>query len=155
MHTPTVSTCLWFHGDAEEAVRFYTGLIPNSRITGEFRPDPGGPPVMVTFLLDGVPFKALNGPVPFPFTEAASIVVTTPDQAETDRLWNGLIADGGSESQCAWLKDRFGLSWQIVPEALPRLLNDPDRAAAGRAMQAMFQMRKIDVAGLEKAFRGE
>jgi predicted 3-demethylubiquinone-9 3-methyltransferase (glyoxalase superfamily) len=109
----------------------------------------------VTFTLGGAPFQALNGGPKYEFTEAASISVITRDQAETDRLWEALIADGGSESQCAWLKDRFGLSWQIVPEVLPRLLGAADRQAADRAMQAMLLMRKIDIAALERAFRGE
>jgi predicted 3-demethylubiquinone-9 3-methyltransferase (glyoxalase superfamily) len=100
------------------------------------------------------PFR-LNGGPQYKFSEDTSISVTTADQAETDRLWSALTADGGSESQCAWLKDRFGLFWQIVPEVLPRLLVAPDRAAAGRAMAAMMGMRKIDIAALEAAFRGE
>ena len=151
---PKVSTCLWFDGDAEEAARFYTSLIPDSRITSIARLAPDGPALMVGFTLGGTPFQALNGGPQYQFSEAASISVSTRDQEETDRLWSALTADGGSESQCAWLKDRFGLSWQIVPEALPRLLSSPDRAAAGRAMQAMLGMRKIDIAALEAAFRG-
>ncbi len=152
---PKVATCLWFDGNAEEAATFYTSLIPDSSITSVARVDPNGPALMVHFLLGGVPFQALNGGPKFTFTEAASISVATEDQAETDRLWEALVADGGSESRCAWLKDRFGLSWQIVPAALPRLLASPDRAAANRAMQAMLGMRKIDVAALEAAYRGE
>lgn len=155
MPQPKVSTCLWFDGAAEAAANFYTSLIPDSRITSIARTKPDGPALMVTFTLGGAPFQALNGGPQHRFSEAASISVTTADQAETDRLWNALIAGGGSEGRCAWLKDRFGLSWQIVPEALPRLLGSPDRAGAGRAMQAMMGMRKIDVAGLEAAFRGE
>jgi predicted 3-demethylubiquinone-9 3-methyltransferase (glyoxalase superfamily) len=153
--SPRVATCLWFDGAAEEAAQFYTSLIPNSQITGIQRMAPDGPALMVTFTLDGSPFQALNGGPTYKLSEAVSISVSTVDQAETDRLWNALIADGGAPSQCAWLKDRFGLSWQIVPEALPRLLGAPDRSAAGRAMQAMLRMGKIDIAALEAAFRGE
>ena len=153
--TPKVSTCLWYDGDAEEAAAFYTSLLPDSRITGVLRLEPGGPALMVEFTLGGAPFQALNGGPHYKFTEAASISVSTEDQAETDRLWAALIADGGSESQCAWLKDRFGMSWQIVPKVLLRLLASSDRAAAGRAMQAMLAMSKIDIAALEAAYRGE
>ena len=144
----TVAVCLWFDGTAEAAARLYTSLIPRSEITSSS-------PIMVTFTLDGVPFQGLNGGPKFPPTEAASIVIRTQDQAETDRLWSALIADGGAESRCAWLKDRFGVSWQIVPAALPKLLGAPDRAAADRAMRAMLSMSKIDIAALEAAFNGE
>lgn len=147
MHASTVAVCLWYDYDAEAAARLYTSLIPNSQITSVS-------PMMVTFTLDGMAFQGLNGGPHFKPTEAASIVVSTPDQAETDRLWEALIADGGSASQCAWLKDRFGVSWQIVPQRLPELLGDSDRQAAERVMQAMLQMSKIDIAALEAAFRG-
>ncbi len=143
----TVSVCLWYDGDAEAAAQLYTSLIPNSAITSVS-------PLMVTFTLDGVPFQGLNGGPYFKPTEAASIVVSTKDQAETDRLWEALIADGGAASQCAWLKDRFGVSWQIVPQRLPQLLSDPDRQAAERVMQAMLQMSKIEIDILEAAFNG-
>ncbi len=150
-----VAICLWFDSEAEAAAHLYTSLIPNSEITHIMRPHPDGPAVMVTFTLGGVPFQALNGGPQFPQTEAASIVVSTKDQAETDYLWDALTANGGSESQCAWLKDRFGVSWQIVPEALPRLISSSDHEASQRAMQAMLTMRKIDIAALESAYRGE
>lgn len=149
-----VRTCLWFDGNAGEAADYYVSLIPDSTIDGEFRPDPEGPPLLINFSLGGTPYQALNGGPQFNFTEAASISVLCRDQQETDLLWDALIAGGGEESQCGWLKDRFGLSWQIVPEALPRLLSDPDREAADRAMRAMLRMRKIDIAGLEAAHRG-
>lgn len=152
--TSTVSTCLWFDGEAEEAANFYVPLIPNSRIERVFRPNPNAPALIVAFTLGGTPYLALNGGPQFQHTEAASIVVSTQDQEETDHLWDALITDGGSESQCGWLKDRFGLSWQIVPEALPRLLSDPDRDAARRAMQALMSMRKIDIAAVEAAYAG-
>jgi predicted 3-demethylubiquinone-9 3-methyltransferase (glyoxalase superfamily) len=150
-----VRTCLWFDKDGLEAAEFYVSLLPDSRVEGVFHPDPTAPPLVVNFTLSGAPFQALNGGPVFKPSEAASISVLTKDQAETDRLWQALTADGGEESRCAWLKDRFGVSWQIVPEALPRLLSDPDREAADRAMQAMFQMSKIDVAALQAAFDGE
>ncbi|MEQ8766702.1 MAG: VOC family protein [Planctomycetota bacterium] len=153
--TNKVRTCFWFDGKAEEAATFYTSLIEGSRITNVSRMAEGGPALMVDFVLAGVPYQALNGGPRYQLSEAASISVSTEDQEETDRLWNALTADGGEESQCGWLKDRFGLSWQIVPKALSHFLGDPDRAAAGRAMQAMLQMRKIDIAKLEDAFRGQ
>lgn len=154
MTTP-IRTCLWFDGNGEEAAIFYVSLFPGSRIESAFRPDSKAPPLVVNFDLSGVPYQALNGGPSYELSPAVSISVTTRDQAETDRLWSALLEGGGRESQCAWLIDRFGLSWQIVPEALPRLLSDPDRAAAGRAMQAMFKMQKIDIATLEEAFRGD
>ena len=140
-----VSVCLWYDGNAEEAARFYSSLLPNSEITNIS-------PVMVTFTLDGVPFQALNGGPQFKPTEAASIVISTRTQEETDSLWSALVADGGSEGRCAWLKDRFGVSWQIVPQILPKLLGASDRQAADRALQAMLKMTKIDIKALEAAF---
>lgn len=153
--TAKVRTCLWFAGNGEEAARFWVSLLPGSAIEGAFRPDPQKPPIVVNFTLAGTPYQVLNGPPLFKHNEAASISVLTEDQAETDRLWEALVADGGAESQCGWLRDRFGVSWQIVPKALPRLLSDPDAAAAGRAMAAMMGMRKIDIAALEAAFAGK
>ncbi len=149
-----VRTCLWYDGQAEEAARFYVSLLPESRIEGVFRPGPAAPPLLVDFVLAGTPYQGLNGGPQHPFTEAVSISVLTADQAETDRLWDALLADGGRPKACGWLADRYGLCWQIVPEALPRLLADPDPAAAGRVMQAMLGMVKIDIAGLEAARRG-
>lgn len=140
-----VSVCLWYDGAAEEAAQLYTSLIPNSEITSVT-------PGMVTFTLDGVPFQALNGGPQFKPTEASSIVVSTKNQEDTDRLWSALTADGGSEGRCAWLKDRFGVSWQIVPQVLPTLLGASDRRAADRALQAMLKMSKIDIGALEAAF---
>jgi predicted 3-demethylubiquinone-9 3-methyltransferase (glyoxalase superfamily) len=153
--TSKVSTCLWFDGNAEEAANFYVSLIPESHIETVFRPDQAGPALMVVFTLAGTPFQALNGGPKFKHSEAASISVSTRDQEETDRFWIALTANGGSESRCGWLKDRFGVSWQIVPEVLPRLLTSPDGPAANRAMQAMFDMGKIDIAGLEAAYHGK
>lgn len=153
--TAKVKTCLWFDGKAEEAANFYVALVPDSRIDAVFRPNPNGPALMVEFNLGGTPYQALNGGPAHIFTEAASISVRTKDQEETDRIWHALTADGGREDRCAWLKDRYGLSWQIVPEALPRLLSDPDRQAGGRVMRAMLGMRKIDIEQLEAAHRGQ
>ena len=150
-----VRTCLWFDGSGEQAAELYVSLLPGSRIDAVFRADPDGPPLTVEFTLGGTPYIALNGGPQYRPSPAASIVVQTVDQAETDRLWTALIADGGEESMCAWLVDRFGVSWQIVPEALPRMLAASDRDAAGRAMQAMLKMRKIEIATLEAAFRGD
>ena len=155
-----VYTCLWFDGQAEEAARLYTSLIPNSKMGNVSRApgdNPSGPEGMaltVDFTLDGVPYQGLNGGPDFKFNEAASIVVMCDDQAETDRLWDALIAGGGEPSNCGWLKDRFGLSWQIVPRRLVELLGDPDPDRARRAMQSMLQMHRIEIADLEAAANG-
>lgn len=145
-----VRTCLWFEKDGLAAARFYTGLVPNSTL--DTNATDGAEPMIVAFSLGGVPFQILNGGPHFRPTPAASIVVTTSDQSDTDRLWEALTAGGGAPGQCGWLTDRWGVSWQIVPEALPRLLGAPDRGAAGRAQAAMMQMSKIDIAALESAF---
>lgn len=149
--TPRISTCLWFDGVAEQAAQLYTSLVENSVITRVMKPDPEGPPLLVEFTLAGVPYQALNGGPHFTLSEAASIVIVTRDQAETDRLWNALIADGGSPSQCGWCKDRFGLSWQVVPQRLLDLLNSPDRATAQRVTGVMLTMGKLELAPLEAA----
>ena len=150
-----VRTCLAYNDQAEEAARFYVSLIPGSEIENVFRPAPDGPALTVIFTLAGAPYQALNmGEWPVALNDAVSISVMTKDQEETDRLWAALLEGGGAENRCGWLRDRFGLSWQIVPEILPRLLTDTDRAAAGRAMQAMLGMVKIDIAGLERALGG-
>ena len=156
----TIKPCLWFDGDAEAAVNFYVSLFPESRIDHVQRAPldyPGGAAgsvLVVEFTLAGRPFQAMNGGPGVPFTMAMSLSIDVPDQAEVDRLWNAFIAEGGVPSQCAWLTDRWGLSWQVVPAALPALLASPDRAAATRVMQAMMGMTKIDVAALEEAARG-
>lgn len=142
-----ITPCLWFDGNAGEAARFYVSLFEDSAVTDDN-------PIMVRFKLAGQAFLGLNGGPQFPFTEAVSFSVSCEDQAEVDRLWFALIADGGAESRCGWLKDRFGLSWQIVPEALPRYMTDPDRAKAERVMQAMLQMGRIIVADLDRAAEG-
>ena len=150
-----VRTCLWFDSEGEAAAQLYVSLIPGSSIDSVFRPEPGKPPIMVNFTLAGVPYQILNGGPGHPQTTAASISVQTDDQAETDKIWDALVANCGSPVQCGWLKDRFGLSWQIVPRRLPELLGDPDRAKSARAMQAMMKMVKIDIAALEAAARAE
>ena len=151
---PKVRTCLWFNDQGEEAAAFYVSLLPDSAVESVMRPEPDGPALMISFSLAGVPYVILNGGPHYELSPAASIMVSTADQDETDRLWSALLADGGRESRCAWLTDRFGVSWQIVPEALPRLMGADDRAAAGRVQAAMLEMNKIDIAALEAAFRG-
>jgi predicted 3-demethylubiquinone-9 3-methyltransferase (glyoxalase superfamily) len=149
--------CLWFDGDGEEAARFYVSLLPDSRIDGVHRSPvdtPSGPAdsvLMVEFTLAGRSYLALNGGSAFKFDEAVSFMVMTEDQAETDRLWDALIADGGQESACGWLKDRWGLSWQITPRRLMELTTDANRERGRAAMQAMMTMRKIDIAALDRA----
>jgi predicted 3-demethylubiquinone-9 3-methyltransferase (glyoxalase superfamily) len=149
-----VRTCLWFDGNGHEAAAFYVTLLPESYIENVVHPNPDAPPLVVEFTLAGAPMMILNGGLQFTHSEAASISVLTKDQAETDRLWAALTADGGKEGPCAWLKDKYGVSWQIVPEALPRLLASDDRVTTGRAMAAMMQMQKIDIASLQHAFAG-
>jgi predicted 3-demethylubiquinone-9 3-methyltransferase (glyoxalase superfamily) len=156
-----ITPCLWFDGVAEEAAGFYVSLLPDSRIDKVMRSPadnpstPAGAVLTVEFTLAGQSFLGLNGGPQFPFTEAVSFSIDCEDQAEVDRLWDALTADGGKPVQCGWLKDRFGLSWQIVPRALPRLLSGPDKEGAKRAMEAMMEMVKLDVAELERAYRGE
>jgi predicted 3-demethylubiquinone-9 3-methyltransferase (glyoxalase superfamily) len=156
-----ISPCLWFDGNAEEAARFYVSLFPNSRINDVQRapadyPDgQKGNVLTVDFTLAGNSYIGLNGGDDFKFTEAISLSIDCDDQAEVDRYWNALIADGGEPSVCGWLKDKFGLSWQVVPHRLTEIYTDPDRAAAGRAFEAMLKMTKLDVAELERAYAGE
>ena len=149
-----IRTCLWFEKDGKEAAEFYVSLLPDSHIETAFTPQESGPPLIVEITLAGAPYMVLNGGPQFKHSPAASISVLTKDQNETDRLWSALIADGGEESMCAWLVDRFGVSWQIIPERLPQLLQAEDKAAAARTQQAMMKMRKIDIAALEAAFEG-
>jgi 2-polyprenyl-6-hydroxyphenyl methylase/3-demethylubiquinone-9 3-methyltransferase len=155
-----ISTVLWFEKDGEAAAKFYTSLIPNSRIVGVYSPPVGdvGQPakeaLVIDFDLDGVPYQILNAGPYFKQTEAVSIMVQTEDQAETDHLWNALIADGGAESQCGWLKEMWGFSWHITPSMLLETTNSSDRAAAKRAIDAMMKMGKIDIAAIDAAFRG-
>ncbi len=153
--TSKITTCLWFDTEGEEAAEFYCSVIPNSRITGverygEGAPRPAGTVMVVNFELDGRPCQALNGGPDYQFTEAVSFSVSCEDQDEVDHYWSTL-SEGGEEGPCGWLKDRWGMSWQVVPTALPELLGDPDPGRASRAMQAMLQMRKIDIEAMRKA----
>ena len=152
---PEITPNLWFDTEGEDAASFYTSIFPNSRIVevtryGSAGPRPEGMVMTVAFELDGKPFLALNGGPEFTFNEAVSFEVRCQDQAEVDTYWSKL-SDGGEEGPCGWLKDRFGVSWQIVPQALVDLLGDPDSAKAQRVMEAMLQMRKIEVDALERA----
>ncbi|KRC51165.1 3-demethylubiquinone-9 3-methyltransferase [Leifsonia sp. Root227] len=154
-----VTPFLWFNDQAEQAAEFYVSVIPNSRMleVSRFAPDAPGQAAGVSrvrFLLDGVEVMALNGGPMFPFTEAFSFSVSVDDQAEVDRLWDALTGDGGEPGQCGWLKDRWGLSWQIVPSALDALIGDPDPERANRAIQAMLSMGKLDIAALRAAADG-
>ena len=144
-------TCWWFNGKAREAVEFYVSLLPDSKIDQEFAAH-DEEPLIIEFTLAGAPMMTLNGGPIFKHTEAASISILTEDQDETDRLWSALTADGGEESMCGWLKDRYGVSWQIVPKRLVELINHEDAEAAGRARDAMMQMKKINIHELEAAF---
>lgn len=150
-----VRTCLWFQKGGVKAAEFYVTLLPDSRIEAVFEHGNAADPMVVEFTLGGAPMMILTGGDMYKLTPAASISVLTKDQAETDRLWAALLEGGGQESMCGWLEDRFGVAWQIVPEILPKLINDPDRAAGVRAQQAMMTMRKIDIAAIEAAFSGE
>jgi predicted 3-demethylubiquinone-9 3-methyltransferase (glyoxalase superfamily) len=151
MLQPKITPFLWFDDQAEEAARFYCSIFEHSTIRDIAR-YPDGTVLTVSFELEGQPFTALNGGPAFGFTEAVSFAVSCEDQAEVDRLWDVLTANGGEESQCAWLKDRYGLSWQIVPKILPKLLGDPDPERANAVMQAMLQMRKIEIPVLQEAY---
>ncbi|MDX1992891.1 MAG: VOC family protein [bacterium] len=154
--TQKITTYLWFNNNAEEAINFYTSIFPNSAILNVARYPEGGPgqPGMVmsaTFQLEGQTFMALNGGPQFQFTEAISLFVHCQTQAEVDHYWEKLT-EGGEEQPCGWLKDKFGLSWQIIPSALMELMGDPNPAKAQAVMQAMLQMRKIEVAELQRAY---
>ena len=151
-----ITTYLWFDNQAEQAAEFYTSLFSDSAILevsryGEGAPVPAGTAMNVRFKLAGQEFIALNGGPHFTFNEAISLFVDCRTQQEVDELWSKLTADGGEESQCGWLKDRWGLSWQIIPTELPALLTDPDPARAQRAMHAMLGMRKIEIAAVKEA----
>jgi len=153
-----ITPFLWFDKEAEEAVGFYVSVFPNSKVTavsqyGEAGPGPKGTVMTVAFELDGKQFTALNGGPVFRFNEAVSFVVNCRDQAQVDRYWEKLGA-GGEHGQCGWLKDRYGLSWQIVPDALMRILGEPDEAKKNRVMKVMLKMRKLDIAALEVAAKG-
>ena len=150
-----ITPCLWFDTEGEEAAKFYTSVFPNSRIVdvaryGDAGPRPAGTVMAVRFELDGRPFVALNGGPEFTFSEAISFQVFCRSQDEVDAFWSKL-SEGGDEGPCGWLKDRFGLSWQVIPNRLMELLGDPDREKSQRVMGAMLEMRKIEIDALEKA----
>ena len=150
-----ITPCLWFDTEAEDAARYYTSVFPNSKIVDVSHYGEGGPRdadlvLTVEFELEGQRFVALNGGPDFKFNEAVAFQLSCDDQDETDRYWRALC-EGGEEGQCGWLKDKFGVSWQIIPTALPRLLGDPDKETAGRVMAAMMRMKKIEVSELERA----
>ena len=159
-----IAPCLWFDDQGEVAANFYIGVFPNSRITAiarygeagrEIHHRPAGSVMTVAFELDGQPFTALNGGPIFKFNEAVSLQVFCEDQKEIDYYWDKLSASGDPKAQqCGWLKDKFGLSWQIVPTILPKLMSDPDAAKTGRAMSALLKMKKLVIADLERAFTG-
>jgi predicted 3-demethylubiquinone-9 3-methyltransferase (glyoxalase superfamily) len=155
----SLSTCLWFNDQAEQAVALYVSLFPNSGIVRatyylEGAPAPAGSVLTIQFTLDGTEFLALNGGPAFTFSPAMSMVAYCDTQEEVDRLWTRL-AEGGQHGQCGWLTDRFGVSWQVVPRQLLALLNTPDRAASQRAFRAMMAMTKLDIAALERAYAGD
>lgn len=149
---PDLKPCLWFQADAEAAANFYISVFPNSRITNVMRA--GAAVIAVELVLDGTPFLTLNGRQARGFTDATSFVVPCATQADVDHYWTALTA-GGEEGKCGWLTDRFGVSWQVVPNELGALLGDPDPAKAGRALQAMLGMQKLDIAALRRARDGE
>jgi predicted 3-demethylubiquinone-9 3-methyltransferase (glyoxalase superfamily) len=159
-----ITPCLWFDAQAEEAAKLYTSIFPNSKMGTvsrygkegfEFHHMPEGTAMVANFQLQGQDFMALNGGPSFKFSEAISFVVDCETQEEVDMYWNKLTADGGQESQCGWLKDKFGMSWQITPRILNELMADPDKVKAGRVMNAMLQMKKIDIAEIKKAYDGK
>jgi Uncharacterized protein conserved in bacteria len=158
---PPVTLCLWYNGDASDAARFYADTFPDSRVNAihhaptEYPDGPKGAELVVEFTVMGTPCIGLNGGDQFPHTEAFSLQIATDTQEETDRYWNAIVGNGGTESACGWCKDKWGVSWQITPRALTRAMANPDRAAAGRAMQAMMTMGKIDIAAIEAAAAGE
>lgn len=157
---PKVTPCLWFNHNAEEAANFYASVLPDSRVTNVMRSPadnpstPAGAVLVVEFTVAGQQFQGLNGGPEFPFTEAVSFVIECEDQAEVDRLWEALPASGGSPGRCGWLKDRFGVSWQVVPREMDEMLASPNQEGARRAMEAMLQMTKLDLPALQRAFEG-
>jgi predicted 3-demethylubiquinone-9 3-methyltransferase (glyoxalase superfamily) len=153
-----ITPCLWFDDQGQEAARFYVSIFKNSKMGkvsyyGEGGPRPKGSVLTVSFQLDGQEFLALNGGPYFKFTEAISWIVNCKTQKEVDRLWEKL-SEGGEKGQCGWLKDKYGMSWQIVPTVLFKMMSDPDPARSRRVFQAMMQMKKLDIKGLKKAYGG-
>ncbi|HTL47608.1 MAG TPA: VOC family protein [Verrucomicrobiae bacterium] len=159
-HKVNLVTCLWFDKNAEEAAKFYAATFPNSRVTAvhkspaDYPNGKAGDVLTVEFTVLGQPFIGLNGGPGMPFSDAVSFQVFTETQEETDRYWNAIVKNGGQESACSWCKDKFGLSWQIVPRALMEGICDPNTASAKRVMEAMMEMTKIDIAKIETARRG-
>ena len=154
-----ITPFLWFDGQAEEAANFYISVFPNSKIrrvmlVGDAGPGPKGSVLTVEFELDGQPFTALNGGPQYKFNEAVSFVIDCGSQDEVDRYWEKLLDGGGKEIACGWLRDRYGLAWQVTPRILIEMLNDPDEKKSARVMRAMMDMVKIDVSAIEKAYRG-
>ena len=158
-----ISPCLWFNDNAEEAVNYYVSVFPDSKVDKIARwpmdrtqpaPAKKGDVLAIEFTLGGREYKALNGGANFPFTEAVSLAVACKDQAEVDRIWDRLIKDGGKPVECGWLKDKYGLPWQIVPQRLYELISDNDTKKVARVMEAMMKMVKLDLAALEKAAKG-
>jgi predicted 3-demethylubiquinone-9 3-methyltransferase (glyoxalase superfamily) len=155
-----VSPCLWFNGEAEKAAKFYVSLLPDSGIetvqknTVDSPAGKAGSVLVVEFTLAGQRFMALNGGMRVDYTHAVSFKIDCADQAEVDRLWDALTADGGQAERCGWLRDRFGVTWQIVPRDLPKYIGGPNREGAARAMRAMLGMIKLDIAALKRAYEG-
>ena len=152
-----ITPCLWFNGQAEEAANYYISIFKNAEMLdvsryGEGAPFPAGTALVANFKLDGIAFTALNGGPEFTFDEAISFQIDCADQAEVDYYWEKLTAEGGEESQCGWLKDKFGVSWQVVPAAIAQLMSTDNPAKAGAVMQALFKMQKIDIATLQAAY---
>jgi predicted 3-demethylubiquinone-9 3-methyltransferase (glyoxalase superfamily) len=161
--TQKITPCLWFDGNAAEAAAFYTAIFKNSKVgsqsnyegeSAEISGQPEGSPMMVEFEIAGQKYQALNGGPQFKFNESISFVIDVGDQEELDYYWSRLTSDGGEESMCGWLKDKFGVSWQVVPTVLKDLFSSTDKEAAQRSMHALFQMRKIDIQKLKDAFDG-
>jgi two-component system sensor histidine kinase QseC len=155
-----ITPSLWFDNNAEEAIGFYSSIFKNSKVLnkswyGEGAPLLKGTMLAATFQLEGQEFLAINGGPVFPFTEAVSFTVNCENQEQVDYYWEKLLQDGGKEGQCGWLKDKYGLSWQVTPSVIHQLFSDKDTEKAGRAIQAMMKMVKLDIAALEKAFNGE
>jgi len=154
------TVCLWYDGDALEAAQFYAKTFPDTRVgdvhraPGDFPDGKQGDILVVEFTLMGIPCVGLNGGPAFKHNESFSFQVATDNQAETDRLWNAIVGNGGQESACGWCKDKWGLSWQITPRVLLDAFSDPDRKAAKRAFDAMMSMKKIDIAAIQKAWKG-
>ena len=155
-----LTPCLWFDFNADEAVEHYLAIFKNGTVLdvthyGDAVPSLKGKVLTMRFVIEGQEFLALNGGPQFPFTEAISIAIDCADQAEVDRLWDAILAHGGKAEQCGWIRDRYGLAWQITPSALPKYLGGPDKAGAQRAMQAMLGMVKLDIEGLKRAYEGK